>query len=313
MEKLNLKSTICENYELIKIKKTNSEDYIKELEELINKLKKKYENLFKEIEENKNKEILIYFGIDSLNFQIKQFDNNITFLKNSYIKIKNRIYGDYFKIHKLFCNYIKNNTNIEIIYINVTQYKDLDYSIDYNFEEITILHNTIFKYIELLYNLIITKKNSLKVFDDCYNKGLYVNNYINEENTNIDIYINKCNLFINYLITFNKYHFHYLNEFNNNSIYLLKNIKKNIDLNNYDYDYDNNNELNEKKENEQDNKDENKINNNYDINENDSDSVSDSDSDSDNDKDNNENEENNKNVYQEKKNEGILFFLSRKN
>ena len=136
MEKLNLKSTICENYELIKTKKTNCEDLIKELEDLSNKLKKKYEDLFKHIEENKNKEILIYFGIDSLNFQIKLFDNNITFLKNTYIKLKNRIYGDYYKIYKLFSNYIKNNTNIEIINIDVTQYKDLDYSIDYNFEEI---------------------------------------------------------------------------------------------------------------------------------------------------------------------------------
>lgn len=232
MDIINLKNKIELDFEKIISNKLKCDDYLKEIEEIIEKINIKYNSLIDNIKGNKNIEIPIYLGIDSLNFQNKLFTIKYLNLKNIFKKLCHRIYGDYYKIYKLIKNYIISNTTIPIIDVSFTIYKDLDTSTLYNFQEICEIQNTIYQYIQSLYDIISKKNISIQPFINSNNIGYNVNYYIYEENTNINIYTNKCLLFINYLNTFNKYHNHYLLDFLLQCKFLIASINKEIDFNN---------------------------------------------------------------------------------
>ena len=232
MDIINLKNKIELDFEKIISNKLKCDDYLKEIEEIIEKINIKYNSLIDNIKGNKNIEIPIYLGIDSLNFQNKLFTIKYLNLKNIFKKLFNRIYGDYYKIYKLIKNYIISNTTIPIIDVSFTIYKDLDNSTLYNFQEICEIQNTIYQYIQSLYDIISKKNISIQPFINSNNIGYNVNYYIYEENTNINIYTNKCLLFINYLNTFNKYHNNYLLDFLLQCKFLIASINKEIDFNN---------------------------------------------------------------------------------
>ena len=137
--------------------KLKCDDCLNEIEEIIENIGLKYTSLINHIQTNKNIEIPIYLGIDSLNFQNKQLIFKYTNLRGIYKKLLNRVYADYYKIHKLIKNYIINNTTIASIDITFTPYKDLDTQILYSFEEICEIQNTIYQYIQSLYDIIAKK------------------------------------------------------------------------------------------------------------------------------------------------------------
>ena len=232
MEIINLKNNIELDFKKIINNKLTCDDYLNEIEEIIEKINIKYTNLIDYVKGNKNIEIPIYLGIDSLNFQRKLYSIKYGNLKNIYKILFNRIYGDYYKIHKLIKNYITNNTTIPIIDISFTIYKDLDNSTLYSFQEICEIQNTIYQYIQSLYDIVSKKNISIQPFINSNNIGYSVNYYIYEENTNINIYTNKCLLFINYLTTFNKYHNNYLLDFLLQCKFLIASINREIDFNN---------------------------------------------------------------------------------
>lgn len=231
MEIINLKNAIELDFQKIISNKSKCDDYITQINELIEKINVKYNLLIANIKDNKNIEIPIYLGIDSLNFQNKlyllKFDN----IKKFYNRVFNRIYGDYYKIHKLIKKYITSNTTIPAIDITFTQYKDLDQDKCYNFDEIIKIQNTINQYIQSLYDIINKKNITIEPFINSDNAGYAVKYYISEENTNINIYTNKCLLFINYLTTFNTYHNNYLLDFLLQCKFLITTIKKDVNFN----------------------------------------------------------------------------------
>ena len=232
MEIINLKNAIELDFENIISNKLKCDDCLNEIEEIIEKIGLKYTSLINQIHTNKNIEIPIYLGIDSLNFQNKQLTLKYLNLQSVYKKLFNRIYADYYKIHKLIKNYIINNTTIASIDITFTPYKDLDNQTLYSFQETCKIQNTIYQYIQSLYDIITKKNISIQPFIKSNNAGYAVDYYLSEENTNINIYTNKCLLFINYLTTFNKYHNSYLLDFLLQSRFLIATIKKDIDFNN---------------------------------------------------------------------------------
>ena len=231
MEIINLKNTIEMDFEKIINNKSKCDEYINQIQEIIEKINIKYNSLMNNIKENHNKEIPIYLGIDSLNFQNKLYTYKLLNIKKNYDRIFNRIYADYYKTYKLIRKYILLNTSISAIDINLPLYKDLDQDKYYNFEETIRIQNTISQYIQAL-NDIITKKNiSIQPFINSNNAGYAVNCYITEEKTNITIYTEKCLLFINYLTTFNKYHNNYLLDFLLQCRFIIATIKNDIDFN----------------------------------------------------------------------------------
>lgn len=232
MEIINLKNNIEIEFKKIINNKYKCDEYMNLIQEIIEKINIKYNLLMNNIKENHNIEIPIYLGIDSLNFQNKLYQFKYNNIKKNYDRIFNRIYADYYKIHKLIKKYITSNTIISSIDINITPYKDLDQDKYYNFEETIKIQNTINKYIESLYDIISKKNITIQPFINSDKAGYAVNYYITEENTNIQIYTNKCLLFINYLTTFNKYHDKYLSDFLLQCRFLITIIKEDIDFNN---------------------------------------------------------------------------------
>ena len=188
MEIINLKNQIEIDFEQIINNKSRADDLMKQIEEIIEKINIKYNSLITNIKENHNIEIPIYLGIDSLQFQNKLYSFKFNNLKQLYNRIFNRIYADYYKIHKLIRKYISDNTTIPCIENNITVYKDLDQDKYYNFEETIKIHNTINQYIQSL-NDIITKKNiTIQPFVNSGKAGYAVSCYISEEETNIKIF-----------------------------------------------------------------------------------------------------------------------------
>ena len=231
MEIINLKNTIELDFQNIISNKVKCDDYVNQISELIEKINIKYNALIRNIKDNKNVEIPIYLGIDSLNFQNKLYILKFENIKKFYMRVFNRIYGDYYKMHKLIKNYIISNTTIPVINVIFTQYKDLDIDKCYQFDEIIKIQNTINQYIQSLYDIITKKNITIKPFINSDNAGYAVKYYISEENTNISIYTNKCLLFINYLTSFNTYHNNYLLDFLLQCRFLITSIKKDIDFN----------------------------------------------------------------------------------
>jgi hypothetical protein len=231
MEIIILKNTIELDFQNIISNKVKCDDYVNQISELIEKINIKYNALIRNIKDNKNVEIPIYLGIDSLNFQNKLYILKFENIKKFYMRVFNRIYGDYYKMHKHIKNYIISNTTIPVINVIFTQYKDLDIDKCYQFDEIIKIQNTINQYIQSLYDIITKKNITIKPFINSDNAGYAVKYYISEENTNISIYTNKCLLFINYLTSFNTYHNNYLLDFLLQCRFLITSIKKDIDFN----------------------------------------------------------------------------------
>ena len=231
MEIINLKNAIELDFQNIISNKAKCDDFISQISELIEKINIKYNTLITNIKDNKNIEIPIYLGIDSLNFQNKLYTLKFENIKKFHNRVFNRIYGDYYKMHKLVKKYIISNTTIPVIDVIFPQYKDLDQDKCYNFDEIIKLQNTINQYIQSLYDIITKKNITIEPFINSNKAGYAVKYYISEENTNISIYTNKCLLFINYLTTFNTYHNNYLLDFLLQCRFLITSIKKDLDFN----------------------------------------------------------------------------------
>ena len=231
MEIINLKNAIELDFQKIISNKSKCDEYTTQIDELIEKINVKYNLLIANIKDNKNIEIPIYLGIDSLNFQNKLYLLKFENIKKFYNRIFNRIYGDYYKIHKLIKKYITTNTTIPPIDITFTQYKDLDQDKCYNFDEVIKIQNTINQYIQSLYDIINKKNITIEPFINSNNAGYAVKYYISEENTNINIYTNKCLLFINYLTTFNTYHNNYILDYLLQCRFLITTIKNDVNFN----------------------------------------------------------------------------------
>ena len=96
----NLKKKKSE-FENIKKFKDEIKDCFENIDNKIIKLKDVYNNFIK-IDNN-------LFGIDSISFRAKLIDLEFDHMKQTYIFINNRIYGEYFKLYKIIEDYIKNN------------------------------------------------------------------------------------------------------------------------------------------------------------------------------------------------------------
>lgn len=226
----NLKSDIEINFEKIIILKTGCDDNLKIIEEMINRINIKHSFLINNINKNENTEIPFYLGIDSLNFQKKLYVFKLDNLIKNYNKVFNCIYRDYYKIHKIIKNYITTNTNINPKTEIFSKYKDLEDDKEYNFEETIKIQNTILFYIEALLEIVNNKHLKLFHFINSNKAGYAVNNYINEENTNIQIFLNKSDLYLNYLNTANKYHNNFLDDLNNQCNFIINAIESDIDF-----------------------------------------------------------------------------------
>jgi len=179
----------------------------------INKLKGFYAELIKD-----RKSEMFVFGLDSFYFQNKLIDIEYDDMKRLFLAINNRMYCEYFKLHKIITDYIGKNISdkkiLEMIKVNnYPIYKDLEPFKEYNIEIILDVHESILNLLSVLISTITNKENELEIHKAKQNIGLNIDNFITTFNFNITVLREKTILFITYIEFFHKMHTKYLKRF----------------------------------------------------------------------------------------------------
>ena len=194
----------------------------------IDKLKSFYVEFIKN-----NKNNLFIFGLDSLQFQSKLIDIEYDDMKRLFLAINNRMYCEYFKLHKIIVDYVTNN-NEEKVYIDISKvnnyptYKDLEPFKEYSFELITDIHENILNILSILISTLNNKENELSIHKIKQNIGLNIDNFISTYNFNINVLKEKINMFISYIEFFHKMHSKYLKRFSNKIQLMYTHINNDI-------------------------------------------------------------------------------------
>ena len=219
----NLKKKKSE-FENIKKFKDEIKDCFENIDNKIIKLKDVYNNFIK-IDNN-------LFGIDSISFRAKLIDLEFDHMKQTYIFINNRIYGEYFKLYKIIEDYIKNNFKDKKI-INTllpdkqfVLYNDLEPFKIYEDNSIYDIFNTIIIILTELNSILSNKTLELKNTIQFNNIGADMNNlFFTIHSNNSQIYL-QINLFISYIDQYYKLQYKNLDNFTNKVRLFLSEIKK---------------------------------------------------------------------------------------
>ena len=182
---------------------------------------------------NNNKSDIFVFGLDSFHFQSKLIDIEYDDMKRLFLAINNRMYCEYFKLHKIIVDYISKNINdkraIELIKINnYPIYKDLEPFKEYKFELMLDIHDNILNLLGIIISLINNKENELLLHKTKQNIGLNIDNFITTFNFNINVMKEKVLMFITYIEFFHKMHTKYLKRFSNKIQLIYTHINNDI-------------------------------------------------------------------------------------
>ncbi len=181
----------------------------------IDKLKLFYSEFIKN-----SKNDMFVFGLDSFHFQSKLIDIEYDDMKRLFLAINNRMYCEYFKLHKIIVEYILKNIDdkkiTDIVKVNnYPIYKDLEPYKDYKFETILDIHENILNLLNILMSNLSNKENELVIHKTKQNIGLNIDNFITSFNFNIIVLKEKISMFITYIEFFHKMHTKYLHRFSN--------------------------------------------------------------------------------------------------
>lgn len=178
----------------------------------------KLRQIYSEFTKNQNEMFL--FGLDSFHFQSKLIDIEYDDMKRLFLAINNRMYCEYFKLHKIIIEYISKNINdkksIDFVKINnYPIYKDLEPFKEYKFELILDIHESILNLLNHIITVLNNKENELTIHKTKQNIGLNIDNFISTFTFNISVMREKIIMFINYIEFFHKMHSKYLKRFSN--------------------------------------------------------------------------------------------------
>ena len=168
---------------------------------------------------NTNKHHLFVFTLDSFHFQGKLIDIEYEDMQRMYLAITNKMYCEYYKLHKIIVEYIQENITekklVELINVNNSfpVYKDLEPFKQYDFEIIKHLHEAILTLLESLNGHLLNKEHDLKVYQTKNKIGFSIDNFVNTFNFNNNMLREKITLFITYIEFFHKMHTKYLSRF----------------------------------------------------------------------------------------------------
>ena len=180
-----------------------------------------------------NKSDIFVFGLDSFQFQSKLIDIEYHDMKRLFLVINNRMYCEYFKLHKIIVEYIstivtdKKITDLVKIH-NFPVYKDLEPFKEYKFEIILDIHENILNLLGILISNLNNKENELSIHKTKQDIGLNIDNFITSFNFNISIMREKITMFITYIEFFHKMHSKYLKRFSNKIQLMYTHISNDI-------------------------------------------------------------------------------------
>jgi hypothetical protein len=198
---INTRNTVKNIFETLKIR--------------IDTLKQIYSEFIKN-----SKNDMFVFGLDSFHFQTKFIDIEYDDMMRLFLSINNRMYCEYFKLHKIIIEYIVKSVNDKKITDLVNNnnypiYKDLEPFKEYKFEIILDIHENILNMISLLISFLNNKENELLIHKTKQNIGLNIDNFITTYNFNINVMREKIYMFTTYIEFFHKMHSKYLKRFSN--------------------------------------------------------------------------------------------------
>jgi len=180
-----------------------------------------------------NKSEMFVFGLDSFHFQSKLIDIEYDDMKRLFLVINNRMYCEYFKLHKIIVDYISKNVFdkkvTDLVKINnFPIYKDLEPFKEYKFELILDIHENILNLLGMLMSILFNKENELSIHKTKQKIGLNIDNFITSFNFNINVMREKIMMFITYIEFFHKMHSKYLKRFSNKIQLMYTHISNDI-------------------------------------------------------------------------------------
>ena len=183
------------------------------------------------IKTNKNETFV--FGLDTFHFQSKLIDIEYNDMRRLFLAINNRMYCQYFKLHKIIVDYISTNVTDKMVTDLVENnkfpvYKDLEPFKEYKFEIILDIHETILNLLSILISFLNNKENELSIHKVKQNIGLNIDNFITSFNFSINIIREKIMMFITYIEFFHKMHSKYLKRFSNKIQLMYTHISNDI-------------------------------------------------------------------------------------
>jgi hypothetical protein len=182
---------------------------------------------------NSNKNDMFVFGLDSFHFQSKLIDIEYDDMKRLFLAINNRMYCEYFKLHKIIVEYISKNINdkrsIDLVKINnYPVYKDLEPFKEYKFEIVLDIHENILNLLGVIISILNNKENELSIHKTKQNIGLNIDNFITTFNFNLSVMREKITMFIAYIEFFHKMHSKYIKRFSNKIQLMYTHINNDI-------------------------------------------------------------------------------------
>ena len=211
--------------------KNYNEKNIMMLDSKTRKLKTIYDEFIKN-----NKDMLFVFSLDSLYFQGKIIDIECDDMKRFFSSILNRIYCEFFKLHKFIVDYIKTSINDKKIkeLLNIHNdfpiYNDLEPFKVYDFEIILNIHAVLLELLTSLSDLYSVKDYELKKYQTKNKFGFDIDNFVNTILFNNTMIREKIQLFINYLSFFHKLQLKYLTRYSHKIELVISQIDLDIDF-----------------------------------------------------------------------------------
>jgi len=192
----------------------------------------KLKNLYSDFIKQGNTQLFV-FGLDSFHFQSKLIDIEYDDMKRMFLAINNRMYCEYFKLHKIIVEYISKSVTekkvSDLVKINnFPIYKDLEPFKEYKFETILDIHENILNLLGILMSILNNKENELLIHKTKQNIGLNIDNFITSFNFNISVMREKIMMFITYIEFFHKMHSKYLKRFSNKIQLMYTHISNDI-------------------------------------------------------------------------------------
>ena len=166
-----------------------------------------------------NQHTLFVFTLDSFYFQGKLIDIEYEDMQRLYFAITNKMYCEYYKLHKIIISYVEENVTdqklLDMVRVPNTYpvYKDLEPFKQYDFQWIKELHEAILVLLTSLNSHILNKEHDLKVYQTKNQIGFSIDNFVNTFHFNITMMREKIMLFISYIEFFHKTHSKYFTRF----------------------------------------------------------------------------------------------------
>jgi hypothetical protein len=178
------------------------------------------------------------FGIDSFHFQNKLIHLESENMKHMFNFIDNRIYCEYYKLHRMLYDFInkeiKEKTIVDkllILYKKYPIYKDLEPTKIYDFNITVEINNAIHQAIQELKGYLAEQKEELNAKKKRTEMGINIHSIIHEQLYNTIILEERIHMFENYLHTFISHHSKYFGRLTIKSKLMLGMVNEDFHLN----------------------------------------------------------------------------------